>query len=173
VAGKKKGEKQTQGANVDQNPGDAASRTVDKVVLMIVAGRGGDRVRSACLESLDMTEAEADATISEARRRLTVAADTVHDEEVGKAVMRINDLYARCMLKQDYRGALDAQRELNRLLGLSAEGADGPGDSDLGAEVARALAHLAPLGLTKRKDAPLAELCRLAAARVMALEAGK
>ncbi len=143
---------------------------VDKVVLWIVAGGAAERLRSACAGELRLSESDTDAVIAEARRRLTVAATTVHDEEIGKALMRLNDLYARSLLKKDFRSALDAQRELNRLLALSVGPGEVSPDADLRAEVGRAMAHLVPLGLTKDKDVSIGELCRLAASRIVNLE---
>lgn len=59
-------------------------------------------------------------------------ADYARDEQLDKAVMRLDDLYAKSIAAQDTRTALQAQRELNRLLGLYwAKGSEGQAiDSD-------------------------------------------
>ena len=60
-------------------------------------------------------------TVNQARKRITVAADYTRDEQLGKAVIRLDDLYAKSIAAQDTRTALQAQRELNRLLSLYAD----------------------------------------------------
>ncbi len=91
------------------------------------------------------------------------------DEQLGKAVRRLDDLYAKSIAAQDTRTALQAQRELNRLLSLySAADSDKTqsGESDDGDEAARRLAlvasYLLPLRLTDEKY-PVEEYARLAA----------
>jgi hypothetical protein len=154
--------------------GDGRGRTVDQVVLWLVAGLTGSKLRDACAERLGVGAEEVADLITVARRRLTVAAETDHDEEVGKAVTRLNDIYASAMLKKKFREALDAQRELNRLLGLYDEGErDGAGDDDLRDQVARAVAHLDRLGLTRKKSVDIVELCRLAESKILSLEGRK
>ena len=51
--------------------------------------------------------------VAEARKRITVAADYTRDEQIGRAVMRLDDLYAKSIAGQDIRTALQAQREGN------------------------------------------------------------
>jgi len=65
---------------------------------------------------------QAEAVVKEARRRLTVAADFDRDEEIGKAVLRLEDLFRTSLLAKDTRTALQAQRELSRLLRLYDRG---------------------------------------------------
>lgn len=131
--------------------GDGRGRTVDQVVLWLVAGLTGSKLRDACAERLGVGAEEVADLITVARRRLTVAAETDHDEEVGKAVTRLNDIYASAMLKKKFREALDAQRD----------------------QVARAVAHLDRLGLTRKKSVDIVELCRLAESKILSLEGRK
>jgi len=56
--------------------------------------------------------ADAKAIVGEARKRITVAADYARDEQIGVAFMRLNDLYSKSVVAQDYRTALAAQKEL-------------------------------------------------------------
>jgi hypothetical protein len=105
-------------------------------------------------------------TVAEARQRITVAADYARDEQLGKAVMRLDDLYAKSITGQDTRTALQAQRELNRLLGLYGGGnlPGSDGDSDV-SEALRRLeliaGYLLPLGLMDERY-PVEEHARMA-----------
>jgi len=141
--------------------------TIEHVVLLLVRGVGVGRLAAACAE-LGISRKDLDAALPEARKRITVAAETDHDEEFGKAVMRLNQIYATTVGGKDKKTALDAQRELNRLLGLyEDEAPSGAGDDELREEVAQAMQYLTPLGLTRKKAPTLSELCRLAAARII------
>jgi len=104
-------------------------------------------------------------TVAQARQRITVAADYARDEQLGKAVMRLDDLYAKSIAAQDARTALQAQRELNRLLCLYSVGERGPGASDSSDEAAQRLeliaGYLLPLRLTDERY-PVEEHARMA-----------
>lgn len=128
--------------------------------------------------------------LSEARQKLTLAAQYDRDEELGRAISRLEELYRRAMarvtlkpgdLKPDLRAALLAQKELNRLLGLW--GAEGPA-----AEVPEALpenarkrdenaelifdavdAWIEPLGLSGDEKDQYSDLIRLAGAEIRRL----
>jgi hypothetical protein len=87
------------------------------------------------------------------------------DEQLGKAVMRLDDLYAKSIAGQDTRTALQAQRELNRLLGLYSSGdraaapeADG---DDAAARLELIAGYLLPLKLTDPRY-PVEEHARVA-----------
>lgn len=95
-------------------------RLSDEVVLLLVSGMSLARVRSYLHDQRDVKPPDADHIIAEARKRITVAADYVRDEQLGKAVMRLEELYAKSVASKDTRTALQAQRELNRLVGLYA-----------------------------------------------------
>jgi hypothetical protein len=97
--------------------------------------------------------------------RSTVAADYARDEQLGKAVMRLDDLYAKSIAAQDTRTALQAQRELNRLLCLYSAGekgaAPGQGEDDAAARLELIGTYLLPLGLTDERY-PVEEHARVA-----------
>ena len=48
----------------------------------------------------------------------TKEAQTKHAEEFGKALRRLNFLFANCLKIQDYKGALAMQREINEMMGF-------------------------------------------------------
>jgi hypothetical protein len=137
----------------------------DAVVLLLTNGMTVDAAESFCQsKGLDLDSAR--RTVAEARQRITIAAEFARDEQLGKAVIRLNDLYAKAIAAQEPRTALQAQRELNRLLGLySLDKEPDPGSGD-GGESSRQLelvaSYLIPLGLTDERY-PVEEHARIAA----------
>lgn len=139
---------------------------VDSLVLLLVGGATRERVLDYC-RGLGCGEEEAGAAFEDARRRIAVAADYVRSEQIGKAVMRLEGLYARAVRGKDVRVALQIQRELNRLFGLHA-GLDGEGNAisedalDALEEIKLVRAYLEPLGLVDGSY-PVSEHARVAA----------
>ncbi len=138
---------------------------MDQAVLLLVNGRSTEDVQRFC-EAAGHDPASAERIVADARKRITVAADYARDEQLGRAVMRLNDLYAKSIQAQDIRTALQAQRELNRLLALYA----GPDRTSLGGEADASIrrqieliaAYLLPLKLTD-SEYPIEEHARIAA----------
>lgn len=61
-----------------------------------------------------------DAYIADARTLLEADAEYIRSEELGKAINRLNGLYAASRQVQDHARALAVTRELSKLLGLYA-----------------------------------------------------
>jgi hypothetical protein len=147
---------------------------LDKIVLLLVSGLARSAVEEA-VGKLGLTGDAASSALAEARMRIQVAARWDRDDQLGTALVRLNDIYRRALAVQDAKTALGVQKELNRLLDLyrtpaappQKEIVDRPSpEASASAEVAAARAHLAPLGLGNEKT-PLAELCRLAVLRII------
>jgi hypothetical protein len=102
----------------------------DKIVLLLTNGMTVESAEAFASQLPGMNLDQARRTVAEARKRITVAADYARDEQLGKAVMRLDGLYAKSIAAQDIRTALQAQRELNRLLSLY----DGTGQNDQSGE---------------------------------------
>ena len=96
----------------------AANLFRDRLLLLLTNGMSIEAAVGYCVQQSWMDLDTARRTVAEARQRITVAADYARDEQLGKAVMRLDDLYAKSIAAKDTRTALQAQRELNRLLGL-------------------------------------------------------
>jgi len=144
---------------------------LNHIHLMLVSGLSIEAVRSAAIARLRMDPAEADAAIHEARLRLTLAADYHRDEQLGLAISRLNECYAKSLASGDLKTCVQVQRELNRLLRLYEQPM--PTDTDgEPPEVVEARAHLANLGLGG-PDTPLPELARLAAQEIVRLRSGQ
>lgn len=140
---------------------------------MLINGQPADRVESMVV-TMGVAPEDAAAVVSAARKRITVAADYARDEQIGSAVMRLNDLYAKSIMSQDIRTALQAQRELNRLLDLYAGRVEAKADDSDGGEARRQLemvaGHLLPLNLAD-PTYPIEEHARLAAQRIRGVSA--
>jgi hypothetical protein len=139
----------------------------DRVVLLLANGMTVEAAEAYCVRQGSLDLSAAARLVAEARQRITVAADYARDEQLGKAVMRLDDLYAKSITAQDTRTALQAQRELNRLLGLyaaadAAAAAGDSGDDDAARRLELVAAYLLPLNLTDERY-PVEEHARIAA----------
>ena len=138
----------------------------DRVVLLLTNGMTVEAAEGYAAKQGSLDADAARRLVAEARKRITVAADYARDEQFGKAVMRLDDLYAKSITAQDARTALQAQRELNRLLGLYSGGEPAAGESEGDDEATRRLdliaGYLLPLKLTDERY-PVEEHARVAA----------
>jgi hypothetical protein len=138
----------------------------DRVVLLLTNGMSVEAAEGYCVKQGSMDAEAARRLVAEARQRITVAADYARDEQLGKAVMRLDDLYAKSIAAHDTRTALQAQRELNRLLGLyaaaDAASAVAEGDDDAARRLELVASYLLPLNLTDERY-PVEEHARIAA----------
>jgi len=143
---------------------------IDVVVLLLTNGMTVPSAVRYCVDHEGMRSAEAKQLVAKARARITVAADYVRDEELGKAVLRLEGLYGKSLVKGDVRTALQTQRELNRLLGLygplaenGAEGVEEAKQQETARQLELVAGYLLPLELTDGSY-PVEEHARLAAA---------
>jgi hypothetical protein len=122
-----------------------------------------------------LPKASADAIVAEARKRLADYAAFDRRVELGISRRRLEELIVTAKKAGDLRVMLAAQRELNRLHGLDrADDTAAVAAADheaLADDVAEARAQLQTLNLSADSSAPLAELARLAVARICNLEA--
>jgi hypothetical protein len=138
----------------------------DRLVMSLLSGTSPEKVIEHCQANLGLTAKEALKVVNEARKKITLAADFVRDEQLGVAITRLNDIYARAIREMDNKTALQAQRELNKLMGLYSADAGGTG-SDGMSEVYREKMELIkqyilPLELVDEKY-PIEEHVRVAA----------
>ena len=138
----------------------------DRAVLLLINGMSVNAAETFCVQQgADLDEAK--RIVAEARKRVTVAADYARDEQFGRAIMRLEDLYAKSIAVKDTRTALQAQRELNRLLSLYGPHTDirthGGEDATLqGKQLELIAAYLLPLELADASY-PVEEHARIAA----------
>jgi len=165
----KKPRRRAAAAKATRKPAAAAldDAILQKVILLLVSHQNRAVVAQACAEKLDIPAAIVPAVLQEARRQLTLAADFHRTEELGKAIKRLDDCYARSLAIQDVKTALAAQKEMNRLLDLYRPLGSATSPDDAHAETAEELAavreYLEPLGLGG-PEVSVAELARRAVA---------
>ena len=137
----------------------------DQVLLFLVAGTRADAVETYCVGPGKQTPEQAKIIIAEARKRLTIAATFNRDEQFGKAISRLEDLYSKSITAADIRSALQAQRELNRLLNLYSDNRTteaNAGDLEMLRQLDLVSTALLPLNLVAA-DYPIEEHARVAA----------
>ena len=151
------------------NTRPAEHPAIDKVLLLMVSGLSPAELTAACIGKLEVAPEETAAVIAQARRKLTLAADYNRDEQIGTAVTRLNDIYARAIRAQDIKTGLVAQKELNKLLDLyrmtqehAGDIADGDDGTPQQIELDAIRGHLLPLNLAEASY-PLREHARIAA----------
>ncbi len=149
----------------------ADPQLAEQAVLLLVRHRdAGTARRQLIAEGVDPGTAE--ATVADARRRLTLAAGYDRVEELGRAIQRLNDLFelARAGLDQAPLGPSAAsitscaniQKEINRLLDLYRPGELPAGElSEESAELRLVRDYLEPFNLGD-PELPVSELVRLA-----------
>ncbi len=148
--------------------------TIDKIVLLLVSSQSREAIKTAAAnpDGLNVPPDQVDAAIAEAEARIYDAAAASVTAEIGAAIVRLRDLYARALRTGDVRSALSSQKELSKLLGLyqtKRQPAESPGPDDaIAAELAATRDYLEPLGLGPEADGT-AELARLAVAEITRL----
>jgi len=152
-------------------PPPIGEAVLGRVILLLASLQDRAAVAEACRSKLEIPDGQVDATIEEARRQITLAADYHRNQELGRAITRLNDCYERSLKIQDVKTALAAQKEINKLLDLYRP-TDGPVDPDRETthdqavdELAEVRDHLAPLGLADDETSTV-ELARLAVAAI-------
>jgi hypothetical protein len=137
---------------------------IDTVLLLLTQGAAIEKVKTYCINTLRMSDDDAATTISEARKKLTLAADYVRDEQLGTAITRFNDLYSKAISERDFKTALQAQDKLCKLMGLFNSNKDNNGnDNDDSARRLELIEqYILPLKLTS-ENYPVEEHVRVAA----------
>ena len=107
-------------------PGERATnpeieQRVDKVFSMIIAGSTPREIFRFISEKTDWGISYRQLTnyIDKANERLLEASQIQRQQELGKAISRLNNLYRAAYQIQDYRVCATIQKQLTELLGLS------------------------------------------------------
>lgn len=161
------GERSQRPGNAPPGPNSPLSpkALLGQALLEILNGMTKEKVKSY-LEGQGASRRSASKILRDARRRISVAAEFDHVEQLGKAVMRLEQIYAATMAAKDTKTALQTQREINRLTGLYSESVQGgSGDGADVAELRRQLnliaSYLLPLKVA-HDSYPLEEHARVA-----------
>lgn len=96
---------------------------INKVFDLLVSGATRQQILQYVAKKTDwkLADRQVDNYIAKATERITTAGKTRREEELGKAVLRLQQLYFMCLTLQNFQTALNVQREINKLLGLSLE----------------------------------------------------
>lgn len=96
------------------------TRRISTIYKLMLKGldRGDIRQYMAEKGEWEVSERQLDRYIADAVQMLKDHAAINHDEEYGKALARIEDLYKSCMSIQDYKAALSVLKEGNELRDL-------------------------------------------------------
>ena len=95
---------------------------VDTLIVLLVSGQSRQQVEEAAVAKLGMTADAARASVTEAVRRIKLAAEFNPDEELGQSLTRLRQLYKQAVAIQDTKTALAVNREMNRLMMLTRPG---------------------------------------------------
>jgi hypothetical protein len=139
---------------------------VNRAILLLANGATEGEAGAVLSKALQLDRGAAGRLLAEARAKITMAGRFDPRQEAGRAYVRLNDLYRRCVSIHDTKTALSAQRELNKLIALylppRADAPAAPVDPTAGAVAL----YLHPLQLAPA-TAPPVEHIRLAAQRII------
>lgn len=120
TAGRRKG---ATGRKTGYKPTKAerTQRITEVYKLLIIGLQRHDIIRYLAEKTAwELADRTVDLYIARATEQITAHAKFERASELGKAILRLNDLYARTTKIQDYKTAMAIQRELNELMGLYA-----------------------------------------------------
>jgi len=119
-----------------------------------------------------------DAAIEEAQRRFRRVSGIDRLAEIGAGIVRLRQIIGRAIAGGELTQAIQAQRELGKLLALYPKAGEGEGNrppevgSEAQSELEAIAAHLRPLELADGAY-PLSEIARIAAEIIHSTEAKK
>lgn len=102
------------------------ARTEDRVTqvyVWMVAGATTPQIHDLANDeehAWDVSPRTVRTYIAKARERFIAHSEVVRQEELGKAIARLDSLYLKCVTVKDNRGALAVEKQRIDLLGLSA-----------------------------------------------------
>ena len=155
--------------------GEAKTETPSfhKVIVLLVTSRDSELVQKVCVEKLGFSETDAKKAIERAKQEIAMAAEFDRREQIGKAIVRLEDIYEKSMRVQEQKTALASQKELSKLLGLyptAEEIEETSGDEN--DELTAVRQYLLPLDLGS-ESTPTVELVRLATYHLQELLSAK
>lgn len=117
-------------------------KRVNKVYALLLTGVSrADIIEYTEKNKWGVQDSTIDTYIRKANDRFAEQSRTVHDEQLGLAISRLNNLHEKCVKTQDYKAALMVQKELNTLLGLHKPTKHEVGNLDGGVLAIRIINH--------------------------------
>lgn len=97
-------------------------RRINQVMKLIVNGvdRAGILQYTSEKTEWNVTDRTIDDYIAKATEIIKTYSAPLREDEMGKAMLRLTNLYARNMQINDFKAALATQKEINALLGMYA-----------------------------------------------------
>ena len=102
----------------DKTPKVEMEARIQKVSDLILAGASRSQIVTFCNQKFSVHEETADRYIKEALERFAKAAAPDRKAELNKGIQRYEQLYAKCLIIQDYKTAASIQDRICKLLGL-------------------------------------------------------
>ena len=93
---------------------------VSTIHKLLVAGASRASIVQYGSKTWSITDRQVDEYISRAKADLVAQADKDKDNNLAMALARMNDIYQQCYTAKNYKGAIAAQVEISKLLGLYA-----------------------------------------------------
>jgi hypothetical protein len=135
---------------------------INRVVVLLVTIRNRGEVENICNEKFNLTARQTREVIEVANGLIARAAVFNRDIEVGKALIRFDDLYERSLRVLDTKTAIVAEDKRCKLLGLYDKSKAEVQFETTESELDRVRSYLEPLGVAPL-GLPLVELVRLVA----------
>ena len=146
-----------------------STKTQDKAILLLINGRSYESAIAYFINNKKLDKDSAKKIVNEARKKITLASDYVRDEKLAKAIDRIEVFLLQSAEERDYKTALQAQKELNKLLGLYTSNNTDNSASNATSEAEKKLTliseYILPLNLTEEAY-PIEEHVRIAAEKI-------
>lgn len=94
------------------------ARRVATVHKLMVAGASRASIVQYGSKEWKITERQVDDYIASAKETIKAQTDRDKDNNLSMALARMGDIFQQCMSAKNYKGAIAAQQEINKLLGL-------------------------------------------------------
>jgi hypothetical protein len=91
--------------------------TSEQLKKLLLEGHPPDTCIGVAISS-GASAGDAAKMVSDMRKKMAGEADCSRPEQVGLAISQLKDLYKKGMMKSDYSTAMQARKELNRLMQL-------------------------------------------------------
>lgn len=95
-------------------------RRVATVHKLIVAGASRASIQQYSATTWGLSDRPIDEYIARAKETIKEQTDKDKDNNLALAIQRMSDIYQQCYSAKNYKGAITAQVEINKLLGLYA-----------------------------------------------------
>jgi hypothetical protein len=93
---------------------------VATVHKLLVAGASRASIQQYAIKAWGLSESPVDVYIARAKESIKEQTDRDKENNLSMALARMNDIYQQCISAKNYKGAITAQVEINKLLGLYA-----------------------------------------------------